>query len=424
MQDRFDDDFFNNEENNENLILTLDEYIDEIEETAEYYGAVQIFFSGINQNNFSAPQLEIITQSLGSLLSSRRGRIFNMNNKDVIIIFSKKMSGDIESFLIKLIFTFSKDPLIEKYGKEKFIKRYDLALETDFDRIYDIAHDENYGKKLLINEKLGENSVKAKKTIDNLTENKTQFLSLKEVAQIQNNLSSADFSNMIRRRPVCIIFDNSAPQILFEEILVSIEDLKNILFPAIPFNFEINLFHYLTETIDKRLMLSINRHDDGFLTKNFGFHLNVKTILSDDFLKFDSNILSSLKPTIVIELNLSDIFSEIGSYIMARNFLYEQGYKICLNTIKESDLPLINISELGIDFVKIRCSETTLDKSKLEILKSNINKIGKEKVIMSYIESSAELSFAQELGLNLFQGKYIHNLLNESLTKFAYKKPI
>jgi EAL domain-containing protein (putative c-di-GMP-specific phosphodiesterase class I) len=43
---------------------------------------------------------------------------------------------------------------------------------------------------------------------------------------------------------------------------------------------------------------------------------------------------------------------------------------------------------------------------------------------MSYIESSAELSFAQGLGINLFQGKYIHNLLNESLTKLAYKKSL
>ena len=86
------------------------------------------------------------------------------------------------------------------------------------------------------------------------------------------------------------------------------------------------LFQHLTETLDKRVLVSISRHDDGSLTSNFSINLNVSTILSDEFLEFDENINASMRSSIVLELQLVVIFSDVKAFILAMCFAQYRGY--------------------------------------------------------------------------------------------------
>ena len=109
----------------------------------------------------------------------------------------------------------------------------------------------------------------------------------------------------------------------------------------------------LTETLDKRVLVSISRHDDGSLTSNFSINLNVSTILSDEFLEFDENINASMRSSIVLELQLVDIFSDVKAFILAKTFAQYRGYKICIDGITVDKLKYIDREHLSSDLIKI-----------------------------------------------------------------------
>lgn len=89
------------------------------------------------------------------------------------------------------------------------------------------------------------------------------------LAKVQKALSMTDFSSLIRRQSVCAVIGKSPPQMLFDEVFVSIADLRDMLLPDVDLTANPWLFQHLTETLDKRVLVSISRHDDGSLTSNF-----------------------------------------------------------------------------------------------------------------------------------------------------------
>ena len=49
------------------------------------------------------------------------------------------------------------------------------------------------------------------------------------LAKVQKALSMTDFSSLIRRQSVCAVIGKSPPQMLFDEVFVSIADLRDML---------------------------------------------------------------------------------------------------------------------------------------------------------------------------------------------------
>ena len=173
------------------------------------------------------------------------------------------------------------------------------------------------------------------------------------LAKVQKILSVADFSSFIRRQSICAIIGKSVPQRVFEEVYVSIPDLREMLLPDVDLTSNPWLFLSLSETLDKRVLETINRHDDGALIGNFSVNINVSTILSDDFLAFDDNINVSMRSSIILELQLVDIFSDIKSFILARTFAQARGYKVCIDGITVDKLKYLNRTNLNCDLMKI-----------------------------------------------------------------------
>ena len=158
---------------------------------------------------------------------------------------------------------------------------------------------------------------------------------------------------MIRRQSVCVILDDIQPQPMFEEVFVAIADLGETLLPDVSLTATPWLFQDLTETLDKRVLSSVSRHDDGSFTHDFSLNLNVSTILSEDFRNFDYNIRSGMKSSIVLELQPIDIFSDLTSYLLARDYAQNLGYKICIDGVTDKSLRFIDRERLGADLLKL-----------------------------------------------------------------------
>ena len=63
----------------------------------------------------------------------------------------------------------------------------------------------------------------------------------------------------------------------------------------------------------------------------------------------------------IIELQLIDIFAELGAYLFIREFVRDRGYLVCIDGLHYLHLPLIDRKRLGADLVKVIWSPDLLD---------------------------------------------------------------
>ena len=72
-----------------------------------------------------------------------------------------------------------------------------------------------------------------------------------------------------------------------------------------------------------------------------------------EFLTYDESIPPPLRSSIILELQLVDIFNDVKAYLLAKAFAQYRGYKICIDGITVDKLQYINRTNLNSDFMKI-----------------------------------------------------------------------
>lgn len=323
--------------------LILD-YLSKIEPELNNYSVLYIYLSKLQNQKLKTLQRQNLIETFENVIKKNGGEIFGLPNEDMVVFYHKKANEEIQACLIKIRFIFHDDPLLQNaFDLEQagFIRFYDLAVAVDeFKRNVRALMDS------LKNQSFGGSSGNSGRSVPAAMmggpRKLRRELTPSMLAKVQKTLAMADFSSLIRRQSVCAVIGKSPPQMIFDEVFVSIADLRDMLLPDVDLTANPWLFLHLTETLDKRVLASVSQHDDGSLNSNFSMNLNVSTILSDEFLTFDENINPSMRSSIVLELQLVDIFSDIKAFILAKTFAQYRGYKICIDGITVDKLKYID----------------------------------------------------------------------------------
>lgn len=339
------------------------------------------------------------------------GKAFGFRNDDVFIVYSPKINeNQIKALLIKTGLYFSADSKIE--NPEALQRTFVLPAEKDALN-YEVSRIESTMPSR--SDAASEKSAAHKRFIlpPVAAEQGKKQLTPAELARISKALVNTDFSNMIRRQFVCIVLDDIAPSPMFEEVFVSIADLGETILPDVSLTATPWLFQDLTETLDKCVLTTVSRHDDGAFYRDFSLNLNVSSILSEDFKSFDKGIRENMKASVVLELQPIDIVSDFSMYVRARDFAQSLGYKICIDGVSALNLPFIDREKLGADFVKLTWQADLPDLlTQDEKLKEKILSIGSNRTILCRVDDEKALNFAKESKITLLQGRYIQHLLS------------
>jgi hypothetical protein len=203
------------------------------------------------------------------------------------------------------------------------------------------------------------------------------------------------------------------PQVVFRELYISIGDLRDMMMPGYELAGDRWLFQHLTQTLDRRMLRLLVDTDDAFIHTSFSINVNVATILSPDFLQFDAGLRSGARGTILLELQLVDIFADLGAYVFAREFAKERGYRLCLDGVSHNALPYVDRRRLGLDFVKIpwRPEMADLDEERVTEFRDLVGRLGKARAILCHVDSDAAVKFGHHCGFALFQGRHVDRLL-------------
>ena len=400
------------------------DYINRLEDKVKECTALYIEGHKLSNNSLRFMSRQTMLKIFENVTTKYQGEVFGLPNDDIIVIYDKTAQEEVLACLIKVRYMLHDDPLLkDAYDLEQigFVKYFDLgenvkalyaAIEdamSQYSGLEQAEHKEESQNQNLSKEVV----IGARKIRQELTPNL--------LAKVQKALSMTDFSSLIRRQSVCAVIGKSSPQVLFDEVFVSIADLRDMLMPDVDLAANPWLFLHLAGTLDKRVLVHVSKHDDGALTRNFSLNLNVSTLLSDDFLLFDENINTSMRSSVVLELQLVDIFSDIKAFMLAKTFAQYRGYKICIDGVTVDKLKYINRTNLGADLIKIIWHPSFIDiVNEDKHFVDYVNRAKRAKMILCRVDDPAAVEIGNSLGINLYQGRYIQRLLAKQSRKTIF----
>jgi EAL domain-containing protein (putative c-di-GMP-specific phosphodiesterase class I) len=383
----------------------LVDYIERIERRRGGRKAVHVKLSSMRQHDRRDYHLRVAANTFETLVSNYEGDIFRLANHDIVFILREVDPVQVDEAMTRLAYLFNDDPLTDSSSPDLIADHCDwFDLERDYERFLALAN------------RLYEEAQKRSKRVASLAGaagDAKPPVDPHNLGALIDAISSADLTNLMRRQVIYALLSKQPPKSLFQELFISIPDLQQLILPGHNIYANRWLFQYLTETLDRRMLALLLRNDDPAIATSFSLNLNVATVLSQEFLAFDASLKAGARGTIVIELQMIDVYADLSTFAFARDFAHNRGYRLCLDGLTEQTFPFVDRSKLDIDLLKLDWSSFSPDATRgprLDRLRSLVDQAGKARVILCHVDGDEGLKFGQAIGVAMYQGRYIDQM--------------
>jgi hypothetical protein len=173
------------------------------------------------------------------------------------------------------------------------------------------------------------------------------------LAALEAALGAAELSRFARRRPVCALAPGGGMRLAWETRRFSLTELAETLAPGRDLKAEPWLFRRLTRVLDQRMMalVSAPRELDG--AGPFALPLNIASVLSPAFLRFDAALPARLRGAVAIVLRPEDVLADPPAFLFARGFVQARGFRLVLGGIDATLAGAFPPAATGFDHVEL-----------------------------------------------------------------------
>lgn len=385
-------------------------FAEQIENDLTGRQAMHYHFSKLHPSNRQRRHMQMATQNFDQLTQQYGGESFLTRTGDLVVALKNAPTAEIDRSVLKLQYLFGEDPLMQnaQAGERPLCTWYDL--EQDYDAFVHLTQ--------AMHESAQKRGPSQTSTFRDLPapnqEVPIEPLAPRQLDQLETLLSSTDVTPFLRRQPVCVFTSKDAPRPVFQETYVSVEALRRRIMPTVDLSANRWLFQHLTGTLDRRV-LSVLPGLERKGTLPTSINLNVSTILSDAFLDFDAKLREQTDKTIIIEVQPVDIFADMQSFLLARDLAQQRGYKFCLDGHSHITFPMLHSNDFGVALQKVRWTpelEQDPQPHFRERLREAVMGAGRTRVVLNRCDDKSAIEFGKSLGIAMFQGRYIDELVN------------
>lgn len=389
--------------------VKLVEALNSIEDFSSHQ-AVHFRFEKLLEEYKSDYHIKIAINLINDLLKIYSGTIYVLSNRGMVIMARGVPQTLMNKLIFQLRYLYTDDPLAyTDDGRENpdFCLYYDL--ETDrgaFVEFVSKCMAKTVRKTSAAQESSSEPGT-GKTVID---------LSASRLADIEVLLRQAELSECIRKQPVCALISGQLKPV-FDEIYIHIAHLRQQLRSDIDFLSSRWLFKHLTHILDERMLELVRKVPENYFATPVSLNLNVGTLLSSAFTQFDMAIPAAIKVSIVIEIPVVDVFADMTAFMIAKDEVQRQGYRVCLDGMTARGLMHIDREKLGVDLVKLQWNadvQSDLQSKENQELMQAVQRCGPKRIILCRCDGKQAVDYGQALGIALFQGRYIDALRNPS----------
>lgn len=401
--------------------LKLVDMVGGLSDESSSWRSVYFKFDQLLEQYRSDYQIQIAVNLLNDLLVAHQGGVFLCFDRTIMLVCRNVTKNQIDKAIFQLRYLFMDDPLAyDSAGEENpnFCRVYDLGVE--YAEFYQLCR-----KKLSQNNRVEQGTEPPTRVVASgdlpptvaASSSLARSFTPARLAHIEHDLNKADLSRVLRRQSICAVTPEYDIRKVFDEYYINITHLRQMLHTDADFFSNRWLFRYLTQLLDDRMLdLMISspmRYFDSPVSLNF----NIETVLSRKFREFDSAIKPATKVSIVIELQIGDVFCDMAAFIAARNTLQKLGYKVCVDGLTSQSLLHINRQEMGFDLAKLQWNadlESDLNTDENQSIISAIKKCGTNRIILCRCDTRQAVNYGQAMGISLFQGRFLDRITNPS----------
>ena len=359
--------------------------------------ALHIRVSGLQPHNRREHHCRAAVAFFDQLVERSAGEIFQLRNGDIVVIVPSETGSRLQAALERVALLFADDPIMDAAPgqPDAFHAWFDLG--RDFAAFFAFVRQAT---------KAAESA-----TVQDLAWAKPP-IQPGELARLERTLDSTDVTSLVRSQAICAVMADNTTERVFDERFVSIAQLERTLSPDGDMAANRWLFQHLTETLDRR-MLSYLAAEAPRADRALSVNLNVSTLLSSDFQAFHEAVAATLRFPILIELQIMDVFADLGAYLFARDLARERGYRICLDGLTHLMFAHLGRDKLGVDLVKLVWGSEMASMSKpaaIKGLRDQLVETGLGRIILCRCDTAQSIDVGRSVGIGLFQGRHIDRL--------------
>lgn len=230
------------------------------------------------------------------------------------------------------------------------------------------------------------------------------------VVEVTDQIGAGAFAKVfVRSQKVTEILPGAPPIEVMQEYFVAMDALKTHVFTDVELRGSGNLFNQLTITLDRLLLGSYQ--DANPNNEQCSVNLNVESVFTRTFEQFLSNIGEGEFKNIVFEFRQANVLQQFDEYDVAVNLIKSKGGTVAIDAVFPETVGIVNMQRLRADFAKIFWRQgaeqmlPTFEKDLAEMQERGTQ------IIFARVDDEQGVDIGHDLGVHMFQGFYIDDLL-------------
>ncbi len=366
--------------------------------------ALHFHFNRLTDEFRSDFHTKIALNILNDLFRGEAGYTYPFPNCDIILIYNGRQRELLERAVYQLRYLFMDDPLAtSKKGREN----------PDFCDVYDLKSNLEGFREMC------ETLLNPEDIPQEAQEASGREFSPNGLVKFMSQLEMVDIAPAIRQQPICAIQPQKQAQPFFNEVYVMMQHLTKLLEMNVNIQSHAGLFDYITEALDRHMMTLIAETPEAFFRPAVSLNLHISSINSDRFEAFCEALRMQIKPSLVAEVHVADVFQNMDAFYRAAERLKKQKFRLCLDGLTNDSFIQLDREALGFDLAKLRWNAdmaADLGDEKNTALKEAVKRCGNNRMILCRAESKEAIAYGHALGITLFQGRIVDKMLNPDAT--------
>jgi len=345
--------------------------------------ALLLRLSGLPDNLKRPHHLRLARSALDPLSFADRARLFRLPNEDLAVVWRGEAAEALRTSLDTVLHLFADTG---EQMPEPDALLFTLRLPEDAGTLLQAieeslpSEDDDPGKAV---------PVRAAPT---------EPLDPPALAALETALAQADVARFMRRRQIAERLPEGGFRLLWEKRTLSVAEIAATLTPDRAIRADPWLFRRLTRTLDRRMLALLAAPRELRDAGPFGLNLNVASILSPEFLRFDEALPAALRGQVVIDLLLADVMADPAAFLFARDFARGRGYLLLLRGVTAGLLDAFPLRRIGLDLLQLRWSP------ELARLEADRKLPDADHIVLSRADGGAALAWGRAHGIMLYQG--------------------
>jgi hypothetical protein len=370
--------------------------------------ALELRLSALRSYHKRPQNIRAVRKLLNPLRQRFEASIFQLAAGDLFILMQCPNVGEARPVLLNILNLFLDDPLLANKSEAE-------ALDT-LAPIYDLASAYDSARARVDTLVAQGRTARSEAAADTGPRPATGMVSPQQITEIERAIKNANLANLLRRQAACVVAPGLPPSPVFNELFFSTADLAQLITPGYDLTSNRWLFQHLTSLFDQRMLALLTDRTYRGSLRNASMNLTLKTVLTQEFLDFDTETNVKDRGSLAIELPFVEVIGEPGEFLFAQKLMHGLGYKIILDGVRHEALTMIDRELLGVDMVKViwdQGLEDHVSGTWGDRLRAAIQRIGRERVCFCRVDAAEAIEAGRKLGVSLFQGRLIDAMIQE-----------